>query len=289
MNYDYGKYIALFDSGFGGISVLNRLKKLMPYENYVYYADSNNFPYGKKSKTELVKIGKRIISRFVKDNAKMIVIACNTMSTSDMTQFESSFPNIKIIGTFPSFTHIFKPNLVLSERNIIIDKENKLTITNNTKKLLIIATTSTCKSDFLTDLVNASSEFLDIYVEPADFIVKAVENGNLDSFEFKNELRTFFKEYMDIDYLILGCTHFPFAIHKIREVLGDKVNITSSSEISANKCFEYLSQHNTITKNPSPYIRIVDRNIDDDKKDIYRKLIHDNNGYNIEFSKIIKS
>ena len=58
MNYNTDNFIGVFDSGLGGISVLNNLIKLMPYENYVYYADSNHFPYGKKSKKELVKIGK---------------------------------------------------------------------------------------------------------------------------------------------------------------------------------------------------------------------------------------
>lgn len=288
MNSNIENSIAVFDSGIGGISVLNRLIELMPYENFVYYADSANFPYGKKSQKELTKIGKRIIAKFYRRKSKVVVIACNTMSTSDMSSFNSAFPQLKIIGTFPDLIHILKPNLVLSENSISYDKENRLKISNNKKKLLVIATTATCQSDYLADTMSFVEDFIDVYVEPADFIVKAVENGRLDSYDFRNDLKYFFKEYMDVDMLWLGCTHFPFAENTIREILGDEVHITSSCEISANNCYEYLSKNNLIERNLIPYIKVVDINLNPEKEALYSKLILNNGGiHNMEFSKSI--
>lgn len=289
MNYNTDNFIGVFDSGLGGISVLNNLIKLMPYENYVYYADSNHFPYGKKSKKELVKIGKNIIDRFNKRNAKTVVIACNTMSTSDMPAFNKKFPKLKIIGTYPNFAPMLTPGLVLTNETITYDRDNRIKITRNRKKLLIIATTSTCKSEYLGDLTSNADGFMSVYVEPADFIVHAVENDELESYEFKTRLKEFFKEYMDIDFLLLGCTHFSFAINSMREILGDKVKIQSSGDIAARDCHNYLSNNNILTKSLSPYIDIVDAKIDEEKMKVYKRLIRIPNGtHEISFSKTFK-
>lgn len=276
MNSNNNNFIGIFDSGFGGISVLNSLIRLMPREKYVYFADSTNFPYGKKSKKELVGIGNNIIEKFTIRGAKIVVIACNTMSTSDMGAFTTNFPDTKIIGTLPSFIPIFTPGLVLSENNISYDKENGLKRTVNAKKLLVIATTATCKSKYLTELVKDARGIIDIYVEPADFIARAVEDNTLETFEFNHRLCTFFKEYMDIDFLLLGCTHFPFALKAIKEILGEHTHILSSGDVTADECYKYLSSNNLISNSQNLSIEIIDENIDDDKKKIYERLIHAN-------------
>lgn len=289
MNYNTDNFIGVFDSGLGGISVLNNLISLMPYENFVYYADSHHFPYGRKSKKELVKIGKNIIDRFDKRSAKTVVIACNTMSTSDMPSFNKKFPGLKIIGTYPNFAPMLTSGLVLTNQTIIYDRENRIQITRSRKKLLIIATTATCKSEYLSDLISNADGLMSVYVESADYIVHAVENNELESHEFKNKLREFFKEYMDIDFLLLGCTHFSFAINSIREILGDKVKILSSGDIAANDCYRYLSSNKLLNKNLSPYIDIIDANIDEDKMKVYKRLINiQNYTHEISFSKTFK-
>lgn len=289
MNYDTDNFIGIFDSGLGGISVLNNLINLMPYENYVYYADSYHFPYGKKSKKELVKIGKNIIGRFEMRNAKTVVIACNTMSTSDMPAFIKKFPDLKIIGTYPNFAPMLTSGLVLTNDTITYIGKERVKITRNRKKLLIVATTATCKSDYINDLTGNADSFMNIYVEPADFIVHAVENNELETFGFKNQLREFLKEYMDVDFLLLGCTHFAFATNVFREILGDKAKILSSGDIAAEDCHRYLSEHALLNKSISPYIDIIDSNIDEDKMKVYKRLINmPNNSHNISFSKTFK-
>lgn len=283
-------FIGIFDSGIGGISVLNSSIKHMPYENYVYYADTQNFPYGKKSKKMLTNIGLGILSRFFNLNAKETIIACNTMSTSNMALFKKAFPKMNIIGTFPDFTSIFNPNSVISQKTLFFDRKNGIKYRNFKTKLLIIATTATTKSEFLIDLIDQFSDIIDIYIEPADFIVKAVENDKLETFEFDNELRDCFKEYYDIDYLLLGCTHFPHAIKQIKKYVNNNTVFCSGGDIAADNAYIYLQQNNLLENNEKPYIKIVDYNLDDNKIDLYKNLIkttnHDITFYK-EFNEVI--
>ena len=285
MKYENGNFIGVFDSGIGGISVLNECISNMPNENYVYFADSDNYPYGKKTKPELKKIGIDILSNFNSHGAKEVIISCNTMSTCDEKLFGAEFKDLHIVGTFPSLAQIFRPNLIIKEQSLTYDKNNGLKKEVKKIKLLIIATTATCKSKFLKDEIDKYNKLINIYVEPADFIVNAVQNDNLNSFAFKNELEYFLKEYKDVDYMLLGCTHFPFAKKQISEILGDKVKFISGNTIAANNAQEYLKNNNASTYNQSPYIVIIDSQLNEKKEVLYRKLINsDNHKLNFELS-----
>ena len=284
MKYDDKSVIAIFDSGFGGISVLNNLLTMLPDENYLYFADSSNFPYGTKSKDKLIQIGDTALSRIYKYNPKSIVIACNTMSTSNMAHFKEKFSDTHIVGTYPSFYHILKHGLKIMEKDIRYDKDSGISVNNERLKVLIICTTATSKSSFMTNMLKESKGIIDVCVEPADFIARAVEKNETDSFYFKNELESLFKGYKDIDHLVLGCTHFPFVTDKIREILGYNVNITSSCEVSAKESFDYIVKNNLMYKSEKPYIRIIDDNICDDRKKLYNTLIKNSSIKNIIFN-----
>lgn len=273
MKFKKDNFIGIFDSGIGGISVLNSCIKLMPYENFVYFADSENFPYGKKSINELEGIGLNVISRLYNMGSKEIIIACNTMSTNNIKTFKQEFKDINIIGTFPNFTTIFNNNITLSDRYISFDKANGLKISNKKIKLLIIATTATTRSEYLHNLVEQLEDYIDIYIEATDFIVKAVENNYLDSENFINELDVFFKEYKDIDYILLGCTHFAFAIDKLKMFINEDVKLLSGGEITANDAYTSLHNNNLLNDNSNPFIKIVDYNLSDNKIQLYNKLL----------------
>ena len=288
MKLNSGNFIGIFDSGIGGISVLNQCIRLMPNENYVFFADSSNFPYGTKPKAQIAQIGLDIIGHFDKLGSKEVIIACNTMSTSDMPLFVSTYPNLKILGTYPDFTKLLTPGAILKENDYIYDKENGLQIKKSKLKLLIIATTATCKSTFLTQLVNDFKNYIDIYVEPTDFIVKAVENDKLDTFEFKNHLEFFFKEYKDINYLLLGCTHFTFASDEIKKIVNDDVIMFSGGDIVAKYAFEYTSQNDMTSNIVNPTITIIDSQINDRRIKLYNKLIR-TNSHKIVFEKSFDS
>ena len=262
-------FIGLFDSGFGGISVLNRCIELMPNENYIFYADSKNCPYGKRTTSNLIEIGIDIISKFNKYSPKSLIIACNTMSTSNPTALRSPFPQLNIIGTYPNFEHIFKKGLVIENNLYSFNSEVGPSIKKERIKILILTTTATSKSKYLNDKIDLYKKFVDIYVVPADVIVHAVENDEVDSFRFFNE----------------WCTHFLFAEKIIRKIMNDSVSISSGGEIAANECYEYInSQKRQFSKDnvSKRKIIIVDAMLNEKRKNIFLKLINnDNNKYEI--------
>ena len=279
-NYNF---IGIFDSGIGGVSVLNSTIKLMPNENYIYFADSNNFPYGTKSIETITNIGLEILSIFNDLHSKEVIIACNTMSTSNMPLFKKSFKNMNIIGTFPDFTTIFKKtNNIISNKTIYFDKINGIKVKKNKLKLLIIATSATVKSQYLKKLIETFKNVIDIYIEPADFIVKAVESDNLESFEFNNNLSKLFKEYYDIDYLLLGCTHFPHAEKYINKYMNNNAKLITGGDIASYNAYNYLSKNNLFCYNNNPNISVIDNSIDEKKVALYMKLIKSNT-HNIKF------
>ena len=285
MKFNYNSFIGIFDSGIGGISVLNSCMSFMPNENYVYFADSKNFPYGIKSKSELADIGIKILSSFYNLKAKETIIACNTMSTCNFDLFVNRFKDMHIIGTFPNFIDIFKSNTILKENTIKFNKNIGIQITKNKIKLLIIATKATCNSNYLNNLRNDYKDIIDIYIEPADFIVEAVENNKLDCNSFKSNLSDFFKQYKNIDYLLLGCTHFAHATNLIKEILGNDIQIFSGANTAAKDSFLYLKENSKFTYSPEPYIRIIDSNLNDSRKNLYAKLINTNSNiiFDIDF------
>ena len=291
-----GNFIALFDSGFGGISNLNMCLKLMPNENYVFYADSVNCPYGKRSKENIIEIGKDIIGRFYKYKPKALIIACNTMSTSDPEALREPFPDFRIFGTYPNLEHILKAGLIIEEHNFQINKDRKYKSFVKKLKVLIIATTATCKSDYLREKIEIYKNFMDVYAEPADPIVNAVESNKVDDIYLKNYLKGLFIPYKDIDHLILGCTHFNFAKDIIRKVLGNKVDISSGSEIATDKCFKYLKERSLLNDDSSSQrvdkeknvIRIIDTNLTKSRKEAFLRLLeYDKNLHVVEFSDTI--
>ena len=296
MNNLKDNFIGLFDSGFGGISNLNFCLKAMPNENYVFYADSENCPYGKKDRSQIIEIGKDIISKFYAYRPKALIIACNTMSTSDPVALREPFPNLKIIGTYPNFEHLLKPGTVLEEHSFQLYKNEKYISSVKKLRVLIIATTATCKSDYLREKMDLYKDLIDVYAEPADMIVKAVENAEVDKMYLKNYLKGLFIPYKDVDHLILGCTHFNFAKDVIRKILGNKVNITSGSEISVDECYKYMKDNHLLNNSKAhPYpdgkytIKIVDAHLNKKRKDTFLRLLdYDKDKYNIDFVTSLK-
>lgn len=234
--------IGVMDSGKGGLSVLAECKKLLPNEKFIYIDDKKNAPFGTKTIDELKIIASNMVDKLVEKGAKFIVLACGTISTNILDYLTDKYPNVHFIGTFPGFEQIFEPGLELSHSEIRL-KNSKINLNIKRKKMLIIATNSTCKSKYLLSKVKSYKKFIDIYVEPAQEIVDFVENNKIESFELKKYLDNLFANYHDIDYLVLGCTHFPFVKKQIVEILGDKIKIVSGCEKAAKDLYIGLAAY----------------------------------------------
>ena len=283
MNNKYKhNFIGLFDSGFGGISVLNYCIKFMPNENYIYYADSNNRPYGTKTKNQLIQIGKSIVNQFNNLSPKQIIIACGTMSTASIIELKSLYKNLSIIGTYPNFEHLLSPKTIINEKQLTFNTEDGVTTFHNKKKVLILATKATCNSEYVQDKIENYKNIIDIYAEPADEIVKFVENYELENIELDTYLKRILSKYNHLDYIVLGCTHFAFVKHIIKKYIDENTIITSGSEAAARLC----QSRNIVTnlESEKPFIKIIDSMIDDKRKETYLKLLCENSyKYNITF------
>lgn len=204
--------IGIFDSGIGGLSIWREIIKLMPFENTVYLADNKNAPYGRKTKSEIVSLSIKNTEFLLEQGAKVIVVACNTATTNAIRELRKSFPNIQFIGTEPAI----KPAALGSE----------------TKSIAVLATYNTINSEaYHLAQKKAYMRNIDLLSIAGNGLVELIEAGKLNS----PEIDLLLKEYLlqiinskNIDYLVLGCTHYPFLRDKIKTVLPLSVNIIDS-------------------------------------------------------------
>lgn len=211
---DNTSQIAIFDSGIGGLTVLEELLEVLPNENYLYLADSYNFPYGIKSKEELEEIVARIGEYLMSENIKIIVIACNTASIySNILTKIFTIPVIEII----------KPTVI------------KTLITSPSNNILILGTKTTIESRVYEQALKAvirgkASEGYNIYSLALSKLVERIEEEGYN----KREPFTFVEDCLgkysslNIDTVVLACTHFPIYMGEIKSVFKE-ANIVSSS------------------------------------------------------------
>ena len=187
--------IGIFDSGIGGLTILEEIKKLLPYENIIYYADSKNNPYGIKSDLELYKITNNIVKYLINKKCKIIVIACNTATTRCISYLREKYPSITFIGTEPAI---------------------KLASDNNHHNILVLATKATTNSLKVKKLIDQNKkENQNIYLQECEGLANAIENKN------KRLIKSLLDKYLtiyqnkNIDAIVLGCTHYPYIKDKI--------------------------------------------------------------------------
>lgn len=204
--------IGVFDSGVGGLSILNELLKELPYEDFYYYGDSLNNPYGEKSDEELLKITSNIVEKLINKNCKLIVIACNTATTRCMKKLRKIYSNVIFVGTVPAI-------------KVACDKRFKNT--------LVMATPATIESERTYELIRDNKRYdQNIYLLPCPGLANAIEQN--DKEKIKRILQNDFKDYKDkeIDAIVLGCTHYPFIKEEILEEMPNTVLIDGSIGVS---------------------------------------------------------
>lgn len=237
--------ICFFDSGIGGSTILKEVVKILPNENYVYYADSKNNPYGNKTKEELFKIVSNAVDNLIKYNPKLIVCACNTATEVVLNDIRKKYPNITFVGTEPAV-------------KVVYDKYQD-------KKTLVITTKGTGESErFKTLFKNYKTP--DCSLVKAPLLAGLIEN-NKDPYPYLKEL---LKDYKDIDVVVLGCTHFPLAKDSIKKVLGNVTFVDGSIGI-ANRIKDLLKDN---LNNNGGNINIISTK--EDVSEIILKIIRKN-------------
>lgn len=218
--------IGMFDSGIGGLTVLKELRKLLPNENYIYYADSKNNPYGEKSDSELMNIVTNIVDFLISKDVKIIVIACNTATTRCINRLRKMYPNMIFVGTEPAI---------------------KVACDKNFKNTLVMATPGTIKSERTHELVKLNKRSdQKITLLPCKGLADAIESGNKD--RVNKVLHKLLDKYtnQNIDSIVLGCTHYPHAKKNIKEIFPNAKLIDGNKGVS-KQVKRQLESHNLLS------------------------------------------
>ena len=219
--------IGLFDSGIGGTSIWSAIHELLPNEDTIYLADSNNAPYGQKPKEEIIALSIKNTEYLLNKNAKIIVVACNTATTNAIKELRAKY-DVHFIGIEPAI----KPAAVNSKQHAIG----------------ILATQGTLNSELFHQ---TAQKFQDtkIIEQIGHGLVGLIENGEINSNEMSALLHQYLQPMIDanIDYLVLGCSHYPYLIPQIKKILPNHIKIIDSGEAVARQTKKVLQENNLVT------------------------------------------
>ncbi|AWA28916.1 glutamate racemase [Flavobacterium magnum] len=215
--------IGLFDSGVGGTSIWKEIHQLLPGESTIYLADSKNAPYGQKSKEEIIALSEKNTEYLLERNSKLIVVACNTATTNAIKELRAKY-DVPFIGIEPAI----KPAALHS----------------NTQTIGILATKGTLSSELFNKAVEMH-QTTKIIEQVGHGLVPLIENGDINSPEMDELLHTYLTPMIaaNIDYLVLGCSHYPYLIPQIRKILPPHVRIIDSGEAVARQTKNVLTGH----------------------------------------------
>jgi len=210
------KPIGIFDSGVGGISIWKEIISLLPNENTIYLADSKNAPYGQKTKEEIIALSIKNTEYLLSKGCKIIVVACNTATTNAIDYLRNHY-DVPFIGIEPAI----KPAALQTK----------------TKNIGILATKGTLNSELFATTSDKFSDDIHIVEQIGEGLVPLIESGKINSKEMNILLEKYINELLkkNIDYLVLGCTHYPFLIPQIRKIVSNKVTIIDSGEAVAKQ------------------------------------------------------
>ena len=215
--------VVVFDSGVGGISVLREMVKLMPNEEFLFFGDSANAPYGTRTLDEVRELTVGHISRMLDAGAKAACIACNTATSAAAEELRAKYPDKPIIGIEPAV----KP----------------AALSGGHPNVVVMATPMTLREEKFRVLMGRFREDAEIYPLPCPELVKMVEKGMLCGDEVEQYLKAQFDSLgVRIDCVVLGCTHFPFVRGAIRRVLGEQVRLYDGGEGTARQVQRRLAE-----------------------------------------------
>ncbi len=249
--------IGIFDSGLGGLTIYTEIHKLLPHENIIYLADSKNAPYGGKSKEQIIEISVKNTEFLLKNNCKLIVVACNTASTNAVKYLREHY-EVPIIRVQPAI----KP----------------AALNTKTKVVGMLATKGTLESELLFETAQRFASGVKVVERVGEGLVDLIENGKMESPEMTQLLKKYVEPMLDhnIDQLVLGCTHYPFLTEQIREITGEGVQIVDSGEAIARQTRVILEQEGLLNEGQKEGERVFYSNKNVKVLQDMLDLFHDN-------------
>lgn len=212
--------IGVFDSGVGGISVLRALVHKMPGENYIYFGDSANAPYGTRTPQAVTDLACAVAEKLVRQGVKALVVACNTSTAVAMETLKARYSDTVIVG--------IEPSVGLAAAAF------------PTGRIGVMATPATIAGRrFMYQAEPYPQVQIDLI--PAPNLVEIIEAGKYDTEEADAYLSNLLAPYIGkLDALVLGCTHYPFVENALRRVMGEKVAFFDGSILTAAETYEKL-------------------------------------------------
>jgi glutamate racemase len=254
--------IGLFDSGIGGTSIWKEIHTLLPNENCVYLADSKNAPYGLRSREEIIALCYKNVDFLLSQNCKMIVVACNTATTNAIKEMRAKYHDIPFIGIEPAIKTAASHT--------------------ETHTIGILATKGTLNSELFNRQIESYSN-IRIIEQIGHGLVELIEAGETTSRAMHNLL----KSYLDpmvaagIDYLVLGCSHYPYIIPEIQKIIPAHIKIIDSGEAVAKQTKTILEKNKLINNSQNNSQQIFYTNSD---ASVLKKILgFDNNVFEKEF------
>lgn len=221
--------IGFLDSGVGGLSVLREAIKIMPNENYIYFGDSKNAPYGVKPTKEIRDLTFNVVDFLIEKGIKGLVVACNTATSAAVSELRRVYPDLPLVGIEPAI----KPAVEL----------------NRSGKILIMATPMTIKQEKFNLLLNKYKEKAEIVPIPCAGLMEFIEDGVLSGKELEEYLEEKLSIYdkSEISSIVLGCTHYPFVKDAISKIVGSNVIIIDGGEGTAREIKRRLKEKDLLT------------------------------------------
>lgn len=222
--------IGIFDSGVGGTSIWNEVQRLLPLEKTIYLSDSKNAPYGTKTQEKIIQLSIKNTEKLLEMDCKLIVVACNTATTNAIKVLRSAYKT-PIIGIEPAI----KPAALKSSN----------------KAIGILATRGTLTSELFAQTSELYTKDINVIEVEGNGLVELIEGGKKDSEETKELLQELLAPMVEakIDYLVLGCSHYPYLIPLLKEILAGDVQIIDSGEAVARQTKTILTNNGLLNTN----------------------------------------
>jgi len=226
--------IGIFDSGIGGLTVGHQIAKLMPNERIIYFGDTKHLPYGDKSQDAIIHFSKNITNFLLKQNCKMVVIACNTASAL----------------AFNAVRALCKDKAIAVN---VIDPVIDFTCKSAARSVGIIGTKNTILSDVYASKIKAHHPELETKSLATPLLVPMIEEGFYQNKISNTILSNYLEkgELLNIDHLILGCTHYPLIEEEIKQYYKGAVEIVNSARIVSKHIKKKLTDTDLLTNSES--------------------------------------
>ena len=250
--------IGIFDSGLGGLTVLQKMQEILPHENYIYFGDTAHLPYGSKSNQCIEEYSRKIINFLLSKNVKAIIIACNSASSV-------ANETIKNIYDIPIF-EVITPSVIEA-----IDK-------TKTNHICVIGTETTISSNMYSKKIYDKNSNIKTIEIACPLLVPIIEEG-LENSKIAYEMVKLYLNPIiksDVDTLILGCTHYPIIINILKKIFVEKVDLISSGAPVSQYVHNFLKQNNNESSNKNGSVEFYVSDAPDKFQKLGSKFLNDN-------------